>query len=105
MTIYTLLILDFDGTFDSEPDDSYEMEPLVYQIKAGEQLRAQHCAMKASSTFNNPKNDDWDTPIAELFERYMEEENLFYRLVGELHVTFGERQESYLPDYIPRVIV
>lgn len=103
--MYTFLVLDFDGTYDNEPEDSYEVEPLVYQILERQQVRAEELARKASEAFNDTEGEDWDTPIGDLFERYMAEENLYCRLIGELYVTFGERQTNYLPDYIPRVIV
>lgn len=103
--MYTFLVLDFDGTYDNEPEDSYEVEPLVYQIRVDQQIRAEQLARKASEAFNDTEGEDWDSPIGDLFERYMTEENLYCRLIGELHVTFGERKQVYLPDYIPRVIV
>lgn len=103
--MYTLLVLDFDGTYDMEPDDSYEVEPLVYLIKEEDQLRSEQLARKASETFNDIESNDRDTPIGDLFERYMEKENIFFQLIGELKIPFGERQIDYLPDYIPRVIV
>lgn len=103
--IYTFLILDFDGTYDMEPEDSYEMEPMVYLIKEKDQLKAEQLARKASKAFNDTEGEDWDTPIGELFEKYMEKENIFFQLIGELRIPFGERQTDYLPDYLPRVIV
>lgn len=103
--IYTFLVLDFDGTYDMEPEDSYEMEPLVYLIKAEDQMKAENLALKASAAFNDTSNEDSDTPIAELFEKYMEEEKFFFQKVGELHIPFGERQTDYLPEYLPRVIL
>ena len=103
--IYTFLVLDFDGTYDMEPEDSYGMEPMVYLIKEKDQLKAWQLARKASEAFNDIEGDDCGTPIGELFEEYMEKENIFFQLIGELRIPFGERQTDYLPDYLPRVIV
>ena len=103
--IYTFLVLDFDGTYDMEPKDSYEVEPSVYLIKEKDQLKAERLARKASKAFNDTEGDDWGTPMGELFEQYMKEENIFFQLIGELRIPFGERQTDYLPDYLPRVVV
>ena len=103
--IYTFLVLDYDGTYDMEPEESLEMEPMVYLIKEKDQLNAERLARKASEAFNDTEGDDWDTPIGELFEQYMKEENIFFQFIGELRIPFGERQTDYLPDYLPRVIV
>ena len=103
--IYTFLVLDFDGTYDMEPEDSTEMEPSVYLIKENEQLKAEQLARKASEAFNDTEGEDWGTPIGELFEEYMEKESIFFQLIGELRIPFGERQTDYLPDYLPRVVV
>ena len=103
--MYTFLIIDFDGIYNMEPDDSYEVEPLVYLIKEKDQLRAEQLARKAGGAFNDTEGDDCGTPIADLFEKYMKTEEIFFQLIGELKITFGERQIDYLPDYIPRVIV
>lgn len=103
--MYTFLVVDFDGTYNTEPDGSYEVEPLVYLIKEEDQLRSEQLARKASETFNDIESDDWDIPIGDLFERYMEKEDIFFQLIGELKIPFGERQIDYLPDYLPRVVV
>ena len=103
--LYTFLILDFDGAYDMEPEDSTETEPLVYLIKEKDQLKAERLARKASEAFNDTEGEDWGTPIGELFEEHMEKESIFFQLIGELRIPFGERQTDYLPDYIPRVIV
>ena len=103
--IYTFLVLDFDGTYDIEPEDSYEVEPSVYLIKEKDQLKAERLARKASEAFNDTEGEDWGTPIGELFEEYMEKESIFFQLIGELRIPFGERQTDYLPDYLPRVVV
>lgn len=103
--MYTFLVIDFDGTYNMEPEDSYEVQPLVYLIKEKDQLRAEQLARKASEAFNDTEEDDWSTPIGDLFERYMEKENIFFQLIGELKIPFGERQIDYLSDYLPRVIV
>ena len=73
--MYTFLIIDFDGTYNMEPDDSYEVEPLVYLIKEKDQLRAEQLARKAGGAFNDTEGDDCGTPIADLFEKYMKTEN------------------------------
>ena len=103
--MYTFLVLDFDGTYDIEPEDSYEVEPSVYLIKEKNQLKAERLARKASEAFNDTEGEDWGTPIGELFEEYMEKESIFFQLIGELRIPFGERQTDYLPDYLPRVVV
>lgn len=103
--MYTFLVLDFDGTYDMEPEDSYGMEPIVYLIKEKDQLNAERLARKASEALNDTEGDDWGKPIDNIFEKYMKEENVFFQLIGELRIPFGKRQTDYLPDYLPRVVV
>lgn len=82
--MYTFLIIDFDGTYNMEPDDSYEVEPLVYLIKEKDQLRAEQLARKAGGAFNDTEGDDCGTPIADLFEKYMKTEEIFSSLLASL---------------------
>lgn len=40
-----------------------------------------------------------------LFEELCEQNGIKVKLVGDIDLTFGERQVDYLADYIPREIV
>lgn len=99
---YTLLVIDFDGTYDNEGWGGNGVEPAVYLIPLDKQIEAENLAREAASMFQEP---DEQTPIGDIFEDLMEKNGIKYQYVGSLDITYGERQAEYLPDYIPRVIV
>ena len=102
--IRTLFILDFDGTYDNEDEDSYGVEPLVYLIPLDRQLEVERIAYAASKDFNL-NADGSDMCIGDLFEEELEIRGIEFQQVGSLHIPFEERQENYLAYYIPREIV
>lgn len=102
--IYTLFVLDFDGTYDIEPMESNGVEPLVYLIPLDRQLDVERCAREASHDFNtNEDNCCWC--IGDYFEHKLKENGITFKEIGSIDLTFGERQEDYLADYIPREVV
>lgn len=101
--MYTLFVLDYDGTYSLEKDESYGVESVVYLIKSEEQYEVEQAARKAHDNFH--EDEDGMFAIGDCFKQILEAEGLFSQEVGSLHIPFGERQEDYLEDYIPRVIV
>lgn len=104
-TVYTLFVLDFDGTYDNEAPDSYGVRPMVYLIPVDRQRDVEHYAAMASQDFHSEENEWLGLTITSYFEEWMGNNNCDYKLVGKIDLTFGERQVDYLADYIPREIV
>lgn len=56
-----------------------------------------------------PKNlmrgEDVCESIGDIFEGFLEENNIKFHCVGDLKIRFGDRQKDYLAEYIPREIV
>lgn len=102
-TIWTLFVLDFDGTYDMEAPDSYGVRPIVYLIPMDRQRDVEHYAAMASQDFHSDK--DGCMTIADYFHEWMDNNNCAYKVIGEIDLTFGERRVDYLADYIPREIV
>ena len=100
--VRTLFVLDFDGTYDFEEEGSYGVEPLVYLVPEDKRFEVRMAAMNASKDFHD---DESGMCIGDLFEDELEAKGIEFQQVGSLHITFEERQEDYLADYIPREIV
>ena len=101
--MWTLFVLDFDGTYDNEEPDSDGVQPLVYLIPLDRQKDVEHYATMASQDFHSGKCSS--ETITDYFEEWMENNNCDFRRVGSIDLTFAERQVDYLTDYIPREIV
>lgn len=101
--MWTLFVLDFDGTYDNEEPDSNGVQPLVYLIPLEHQKDVEHYATMASQDFNSGENGCMT--ITDYFEEWMNNNNCDFRRVGSIDLTFAERQVDYLADYIPREIV
>lgn len=101
--MWTLFVLDFDGTYDIEEPDSDGVQPLVYLIPLDRQKDVEHYAAMASQDFNSDENGCMT--ITDYFEEWMKNNNCDFRCVGSIDLTFAERQVDYLADYIPREIV
>ena len=103
--VWTLFVLDFDGTYDNDFEHSNETQPMVYLIPLDRQIDVEHYARKSHDDFHSLQNDEIKMTITEYFEEWMENNDCDYRRVGKIDLTFGERQVDYLADYIPREIV
>lgn len=102
--IWTLFVLDFDGTYSLEDPDDLGVQPVVYLIPQDKIVEAQKCAFNASQKFGC--NDEFGTDcIGDYFKEYMDEKGIPVKEVGSIDLTFGERQVDYLADYIAREIV
>ena len=102
--VWTLFVLDFDGTYDNEESDCKEKKPTVYLIPMDRQRDVEYYARMAHNDFHTNKNvEEWT--IADCFEEWMENNNCDFKVVGKIDLTFGERHVDYLADYIPREIV
>lgn len=102
--IRTLFVLDFDGTYDNEDEESYGVEPLVYLIPLDRQIDVERIAYAASKEFNE-NADGSDMCIGDLFEQELEAKGIEFQQVGNLHIPFHERETDYLADYIPIAVV
>jgi hypothetical protein len=101
--MWTLFVLDFDGTYNHEYKESYGVRPKVYQIPLDRQREIESLAREASKKFNSCT--DACEPIGDIFKGLLEDNGIKFHYVGDLKIRFKERQEDYLADYIPREIV
>lgn len=102
--VWTLFVLDFDGTYSLEAEDEPGVQPMVYLIPENKIVETQKCAFDAGMKFGY--NDELDSGcIGDYFEEFMNEQEIPFKEVGNIDLTFGERQVDYLADYIPREIV
>lgn len=103
--VWTLFVVDFDGTYDNEEMDCTENQPTVYLIPLDRQRDVEHYARMAHDNFHSEENDCLGLTITEYFEELMGNNNCDFKVVGKIDLTFGERQVDYLADYIPREVV
>lgn len=101
--MWTLFVLDFDGTYNNEYKEDCGARPEVYQIPLDRQRDVESLAGEATRKFNSCT--DVCEPIGDIFKGLLEENGIKFHYVGYLKIRFKERQEDYLADYIPREIV
>lgn len=104
-TKWTFFVLDFDVTYDIEERGSNGTQPLVYLIPMEKQLEVERYARMTHDDFHSEENSELGLTITECFEELMDNNGIEYKLVGEIDLTFEERQVDYIADYIPRAIV
>lgn len=102
--IWTLFVLDFDGTYSCEAEDELGIQPAVYLVPEEKLEEVQQCAYDAGQKFGYNNEFGLDC-ITEYFEGFMDMNEIPYQEIGSINLTFGERQVDYLADYIPREIV
>lgn len=100
--IRTLFVLDFDGTYNLEDLEDYGVSPAVYLVPERSIEKIQALAVEAEEEFSEALSDD---PIGDIFARMLKENGIPFQFVGSLEIPFGERQEDYLADYMPRAVV
>ena len=102
---WTLFVLDLDGTYNNEKEDSVGVQPFVYLIPLDRQKDVEYYAREAANDFHSEENVELDLCIGDYFEEWMGNNGVEFKPVGSIDLTFGERQVDYLADYIPREIV
>ena len=103
--VWTLFVLDMDGTYNNEKLDSVGVQPFVYLIPLDKQREVERYAREASQDFHSEENIELGLCIGDYFEEWMSNNGINFKPVGSIDLTFRERQEDYLVDYIPREIV
>lgn len=100
--LITYFTLDFDGTYDNEDPDSGGVQPSVYAVPQRELETVERLAKEAGDEFH-----DTDTCecIGDIFEHNMIEAGIAFQCIGNLDLSFEERQVDYLADYLPHVVV
>lgn len=101
--IRTFFVLDFDGTYDFEPEDEYGVEPVVYMIPKESETAVFRYARLASRMFLEA--EDNTLCIGDYFEQLLKSNNIPFQVVGNLHIPFRERQWDYLDNSIAKEIV
>lgn len=100
--LWTFFVLDFDGTYNNEEHESTEIQPVVYMIPLEKQKQVENAAKYAGMVFNLTKTDEC---IGDIFEYELRISKIPFKIVGDVDLTFGERQTDYLADYIPKAVI
>lgn len=103
--MWTLFVLDMDGTYDSEYRGPCGVSPLVYLVPLKKLTDVERYAIMAGKDFHLDENRDVDFCIGDYFEEWLDNNDVAYQLAGEINLAFGERQFDYLDDNIPREVV
>ena len=96
---WSFFVLDFDNTYDNESDDELGVQPLVYLVPKDRIKDVHYYAKQASNDFHS--EDSCDLCIGDYFEECLDNNNVDFRRVGNLDMTFGERHCDYLDENIP----
>ena len=96
---WTLFVLDFDNTYDNEGDDELGVQPLVYLVPKDRIKDVHYYAEQAHNDFHSEHG--CDLCIGNYFEEWLGNNDVDFRRVGSLDMTFGERRGDYLDENIP----
>lgn len=96
---WTFFVLDFDNTYDNESNDGLGVQPLVYLVPKDRIRDVGYYAEQAHNDFHSDEN--YDLCIGDYFEEWLGNNDVDYRRVGSLDLTFEERRGSYLDESIP----
>lgn len=100
---WTLFVLDFDGTYDNEPEDEIGVQPLVYLVPTEMIKDVSYYAQQAHNDFY--ADDTGSMCIGDYFEEWLDNNGVDYKEVGTLDLTFGERRGEYLSTEIEMEIL
>lgn len=103
--MWTLFVLDMDGTYNNEEPNSVGVQPFVYLVPLDKQRDVEYYAGQASRDFYSEENSELGLGIGDYFEECLGNNGIDFKPVGSIDLTFGERQVDYLTNYIPREIV
>lgn len=103
--IWTFFVLDMDGTYNNEEADSVGVQPFVYLIPVERQLDVERCAREAHKDFHSKRNEELGLYIGDYFEKGLDNNDIPFKPIGSIDLTFGERQVDYLVNYISREVV
>lgn len=101
--IYTFVVVDFDEIYDLEPEDEEGVHPLVYLVPENQLTMVVDTIRQAKNLFMD--DNDCSDCIGDIFEQLLTEQDIFFRMIGEIKLAFGERQGMYLSGMIHHEIV
>ena len=96
---WTLFVLDFDETYNNNPKDDDGVQPVVYLVPQNKLEEVRNLAHQSKNDFWS--DDESDLCMIEYFEKYLDTNNIDFKVVGDINLTFGERKGSYLDNNIP----
>lgn len=96
---WTLFVLDFDGTYDNESKNPNGVQPMVYLVPQDKLRDIRYYAQQAHNDFHS--DDSSDLCIGDYFEEWLGNNNVDFKRVGSLDLTFEERRGIYLDENIP----
>lgn len=94
---WKFFVLAFDCTYDNEDPYGFGVKPRVYLIPEYMEKDVEKWAEKTYDVFCDAKSDDC---IADVFETYLSNAGINFRIVGDINLTFGERDGIYLSNEI-----
>lgn len=98
--MWTLFVLNFDKTYCNHSPKDSGVPPLVYLVPKDKVKDVKECAKRAQNDFWDDNSSD-GIEIDESFEKYLSDNHIDFRLVGDIDLTYGERKGQYLDDRIP----
>lgn len=100
---WTLFVLDFDETYDNEPEDENGVQPLVYLVPTERVKDVSYYAQQAHNDFH--ADDTGNMSIGDYFEEWLDNNGIYYKSVGDIDLTFDERFGDYLSKEIEMAVV
>lgn len=100
---WSLFVLDFDDTYNNEYEEELGVNPMVYLVPTERMEEVHKCARKAHDDFHEA--DDGDLCICDYFVLNLNKRRINYTTVGDIKLTFGERQCEYLSSIMEMEVV
>lgn len=102
-SVWDFFVMDYDGTYDNEDDDSSGVEPTIYMVPQNKLAEVCKLATLASDMF--AKNVEYDVCIGDYFEQMLEDKGILFKNIGNIPLSFEERKTDYLAEHICKQIV
>lgn len=97
---YMFYVLDYDGTYDNEPEDGFGVMPSVYLIPENKLNDVSTCANDAQRIFHEDLLGN-DIPIGDIFENLLTKSNIEYQRIGNICLKYSERWDgNYLSNNV-----
>ena len=97
--MWTIFVLNFDKTYSNNALTEIGVPPAVYLVPKDKVKDVKKCAKQAQKDFWSDDNTS-DLTMSESFEKYLEEKDINFSVVGCIELPFGKRKGKYLNKHI-----
>ena len=97
--MWTIFVLNFDTTYNNNAITEIGVPPAVYIVPKDKIKYVKKCVKQAQKDFWSDDNTS-DLTMCESFEKYLEDRNIDFSVIGCIELPFGKRKGNYLDKHI-----